>query len=77
MRPALPRLTLTHWAWIVALLCGVAPLFASRALPLVDLPQHLHLISVLHRLDDASTLFPSVFERRVQLTPSSLAHTSL
>lgn len=69
VRPALPRLTLTHWAWIVALLCGVAPLFASRALPLVDLPQHLHLISVLHRLDDASTLFPSVFERRVQLTP--------
>lgn len=69
MSPALPRLSPTHWAWIVALLCGVAPLFASRALPLVDLPQHLHLISVLHRLDDASTLYPEVFERRVQLTP--------
>jgi len=67
--PALPRLTPTHWAWIVALLCGVAPLFATQALPLVDLPQHLHLISVLHRLDDLSTLFPDVFERRVQLTP--------
>lgn len=67
--PAPLRLTPTHWAWIVALLCGVAPLFATQALPLVDLPQHLHLISVLHRLDDASTLFPSVFERRVQLTP--------
>ncbi|MBL8922906.1 MAG: hypothetical protein JNJ54_28920 [Myxococcaceae bacterium] len=62
-------MTPVQWAWIVALLCGVAPLFASRALPLVDLPQHLHLISVLHRLDDASTLFPEVFERRVQLTP--------
>jgi nicotinamide riboside transporter PnuC len=35
----------------------------------VDLPQHLHLISVLHRLDDASTLFPEVFARRPQLTP--------
>ncbi len=69
MNVPLPRLTPTHWAWVVALGCAVAPLFASRALPLVDLPQHLHLISVLHRLDDASTLYPEVFERRVQLTP--------
>ena len=69
MTPALPRLTPTQLAWIVACCCGVAPLFASQLLPLVDLPQHLHLISVLHRLDDASTLFPEVFERRVQLTP--------
>lgn len=53
----------------MACLCGVAPLFASQALPLVDLPQHLHLISVLHRLDDTSTLFPELLERRVQLTP--------
>jgi hypothetical protein len=67
--PALPRPTPTQLAWIVACCCGVAPLFASQMLPLVDLPQHLHLISVLHRLDDASTLFPEVFERRVQLTP--------
>jgi len=69
VKPTLPRLTPVQWAWVAALICGVAPLFASRALPLVDLPQHLHLISVLHRLDDASTLFPEVFERRVQLTP--------
>ncbi|MEW5737454.1 MAG: hypothetical protein AB1938_00925 [Myxococcota bacterium] len=55
--------------WFLALICGVAPLWASQALPLVDLPQHLHLISVLHRLDDASTLFPEVFARRPQLTP--------
>ncbi len=58
-----------QFAWIFALICGVAPLWVSQALPLVDLPQHLHLISVLHRLDDASTLFPEVFARRPELTP--------
>ena len=58
-----------QFAWIFALICGVAPLWASQALPLVDLPQHLHLISVLHRLNDASTLFPEVFARRPELTP--------
>lgn len=51
------------------MICGVAPLWASQALPLVDLPQHLHLISVLHRLDDASTLYPEIFARRPELTP--------
>lgn len=63
------RLTPDRIAWILALVCGVAPLWASQALPLVDLPQHLHLISVLHRLDDASTLYPEVFARRPVLTP--------
>ena len=33
-----------HLAWFVALICGVAPLWAAQALPLVDLPQHLHLM---------------------------------
>lgn len=56
-------------AWFLALICGVAPLWATQALPLVDLPQHLHLISVLHRLNDASTLYPEVFARRPVLTP--------
>lgn len=55
--------------WIAALICGVAPLWASQALPLVDLPQHLHLISVLHRLDDPTTLYPELFARRPELTP--------
>ncbi len=63
----LPKLE--HLAWFLALICGVAPLWASHALPMVDLPQHLHLISVLHRLGDASTLFPEVFARRPVLTP--------
>ncbi len=65
MRP--PKLE--HVAWGIALLCAVSPLWVSHALPLVDLPQHLHLISVLHRLDDATTLFPEVFARRPVLTP--------
>src|SRR6185295_8221172 len=36
---------------------------------MVDLPQHLHLISALHRLNDPTTLFPEVFQRRPELTP--------
>jgi hypothetical protein len=55
--------------WALALVVAVIPLWSSRALPLVDLPQHLHLISVLERLDDASTLYPEVFARRPELTP--------
>jgi hypothetical protein len=55
--------------WAIALLGAAAPLWASQTIPLVDLPQHLHLISVLHRLDDPSTLFPSFFAQRGELTP--------
>jgi hypothetical protein len=55
--------------WAAALLCGVLPLWSATSLPLVDLPQHLHLISVLHRLDDTSTLYPEVFARRPEMTP--------
>src|SRR5688572_15873274 len=55
--------------WAVALVLGVAPLWVSHELPLVDLPQHLHLISVLHRLDDPTTLYPDLFARRPELTP--------
>ena len=64
MAPATER-----WVWGLALLIGVAPLWASQQLPLVDLPQHLHLISVLHRLHDTTTLYPEVFARRPELTP--------
>lgn len=63
-RPSVEQLV-----WLAALLCGVAPLWVTQALPLVDLPQHLHLISALHRLDDASTIYPEVFARRPELTP--------
>lgn len=58
------RLTLA-----VGSLLAVVPLWVSRLLPFVDSPQHLHLISVLHRLEDATTLYPSVFEARGGLTP--------
>lgn len=63
------RLSAAHFAWGSALLLAVIPLWSSHALPLVDLPQHLHLISVLHRLSDTSTLYPSVFAQRPELTP--------
>lgn len=55
--------------YAVALLLGVAPLWVASALPMVDLPQHLHLISVLHRLDDPTTLYPEFFAARNALTP--------
>ena len=62
-----PRLA--RLAFTLALLAGVAPLWCARQLPMVDLPQHLHLISVLHRLDDPTTLYPQVFAARAELTP--------
>lgn len=62
-----PRMART--AFTLALLAGVAPLWCARQLPMVDLPQHLHLISVLHRLDDPTTLYPRVFAARAELTP--------
>jgi hypothetical protein len=55
--------------YAVALLLGAAPLWVARALPMVDLPQHLHLISVLHRLEDPTTLYPQFFAARNTLTP--------
>jgi hypothetical protein len=56
-------------AYALALLLGVAPLWAARQLPMVDLPQHLALISALHRLSDPTTLYPTVFAARGELTP--------
>lgn len=72
MVPSNPPLTPGRFeraAFALTLLVGVLPLWVSKSLPLVDLPQHLHLISVLHRLNDPTTLFPEVFQARGQLTP--------
>jgi hypothetical protein len=66
---ALKRDSFQIFCWIFALACAVSPLFSSHDIPLVDLPQHLHLISALHRLGDTSTLFPDYFVRRLELTP--------
>ncbi len=67
MTPSDPRVA--RAAFALALLAGVAPLWCARQLPMVDLPQHLHLISVLHRLDDPTTLYPRIFAARAELTP--------
>lgn len=56
-------------AWAIGVLAAIAPLWAGRALPFVDLPQHLYVISVLHRLHDATTLYPRFFELRPGLNP--------
>jgi hypothetical protein len=61
--------TLAAVLFALACLAAVAPLWAGAELPLVDLPQHLHLISVLQRLEDPSTLYPEWFAARGQLTP--------
>ncbi|HEX4803402.1 MAG TPA: hypothetical protein VFV14_07815, partial [Myxococcaceae bacterium] len=45
------------------------PLWSTTHLPMVDLPQHLHLISVLHRIDDPTTIYPKLFAVRAELTP--------
>jgi hypothetical protein len=65
------NLTSRHERWIfgAAVALGTLPLWVGGHLPLVDLPQHLHLISVLHRLDDPTTLYPQTFAARGQLTP--------
>jgi len=55
--------------YTLALVLGALPLWVSRHLPMVDLPQHLYLISVLHRLDDPTTLYPQLFAARHALTP--------
>jgi hypothetical protein len=56
-------------AYALALVLGVLPLWSARQLPMVDLPQHLALISALHRLTDTTTLYPTVFAARGELTP--------
>lgn len=56
-------------AWAAALAAGVAPLWVARHLPLVDLPQHLHLVDVLRRAGDPATLYGAVFAPRHGFTP--------
>lgn len=63
------KIPLERWVFAFAVALAAVPLWAADALPLVDLPQHLHLISVLHRLNDASTLYPEFFTPRGELTP--------
>ena len=55
--------------YALALAAGVAPLWVGRHLPMVDLPQHLHLVAVLRHLDDPGTLYPAFFVRNTSFTP--------
>jgi len=63
------RSLLARAAFGATLGLGALPLWSARQLPMVDLPQHLHLISVLHRLNDPTTLYPQTFVARGELTP--------
>src|SRR5262249_58704752 len=64
--PVTPRARslLARAAFGATLGLGALPLWSARQLPMVDLPQHLHLISVLHRLNDPTTLYPQTFVAR-------------
>src|SRR5688572_32988588 len=69
LSPPPVQVRLDRTSYVLALIAGTLPLWIADRLPMVDLPQHLHLISVLHRLDDPTTLFPEYFARRPELTP--------
>lgn len=56
-------------AWLFALAVAIAPLWAARDLPLVDLPQHSYALAVLGHLDDPATRYPGYFEARPGLRP--------
>jgi hypothetical protein len=53
----------------VALLAAVTPLWVARDLPMVDLPQHLYVLSVLRHLRDPGAIFAQTFEYHVRFTP--------
>lgn len=50
-------------------LLAIVPLWSSRYLPMVDLPHHLGLISILDRLDDPELPFATFFAIRPGFTP--------
>ena len=56
-------------AWGIALVACIAPLWAARDLPMVDLPQHLYVLSALRHLHDAGSIFAQTFEYRFRFTP--------
>lgn len=65
----LPRPSVFAGAFAVAVAATVWPLWSAHYLPLVDLPQHLHLINVLGHLHDPNTLYPEYFKARDAITP--------
>ncbi len=51
-------------AWAIGLVAGVIPLWVCNLIPAVDMPQHLHMISIMTRLQDPTTLYPEFFALR-------------
>ena len=65
-------------AWLLALVIAIVPLWCSRDLPLVDLPQHSYVVDVLaHRNDPAPAyaIYAKYFEPRPGFRPY-LGYTS-
>ena len=60
---------LERLAWPFALAVAVLPLWVTRDLPIVDLPQHSYAIAVLQHRDDAGTLVARTFEERPGFRP--------
>jgi len=55
--------------YALALAAAITPLWMVQHLPMVDLPQHLYLISALERLHDPATLYPAFFSTGRWFTP--------
>lgn len=64
-----PRNAWMKWAWGVALLVAVIPLWAAADLPMVDLPQHLYVLEAIQHLHDPATPYPKALELHLQYTP--------
>ena len=62
-------LALERLPWFAALLVAAAPMWVTRDLPLVDLPQHSYVVQVLAHLHDPGTLYPHYFELRPGFSP--------
>ena len=56
-------------SWGVALLACIAPLWLARDLPMVDLPQHLYVLSALRHLGEPGSVFAQTFEFEFRFTP--------
>lgn len=58
-----------RWAFLGLVALAVLPLWVGRYLPMLDLPQHLGLITALHRLEDPTARFGEYFLVRPGFTP--------
>jgi hypothetical protein len=59
----------TVLAWVVSLAAGLAPLFATRDLPIIDLPNHLAQAALWLHWDDPTWAVPDCYQLEVRPLP--------